>query len=388
MKKLFISIKDFIKKRSIVTIALMFIVLASSFFAVSLFGVSNSSFCYLERSCHNLQDNFGSFTHIKYFLGDESEGRIKSIISDVNDFNSYRIKEIDRTASYVLDEEFQIEYNENLYNSSDIIYVDYYSQYFTTNRMMLVNKHFSSEDFYNDDTIFISRGLLNTIEGLSINDAVGKTIRLSFDVEKEYVIKGVVDTDNINCSGSHFKKLFNDKFVMLNSTHIYDYHFTDLFLTTDNYYFADDLCEFEKKLDKSYLQYDAIDMQATYIDSDNAMFLSSVFRMSRYSSISILFSVLTILALLILSILIVFLIFVYDFNNHSVLEKIAAFFSMFTWSFVPMTVSLFAMSKAMFMSRITISLLIAFAAVSLFALLWRYSFFKSSIDESEVEDEK
>ena len=388
MKKLFVSLRNFIRNKSIVTFIVMFIFLSSSFFAISLFGLSNSSVCYLERSCHSLKSSLGSYVHLRYFLEEESEAKIKSAISVINDFNAYRIKEIDRTASYVLDEDFQVEYDGDFYDSHDILYADYYSEYFTTNRMSLIKGTYSNEDFYKKDTIFISSTLLNTIDDLTVNNAIGKTIKLSLDIEKEYTIKGIVDVEKVRHSGAHFKTLFSDNFVMLNPSHVYDYDFTDLFLCTDDYYFADDLCEFEKQLDKSYLKYDAIDMKATYLDDASKMFTSGTFKMPKYDFVSVVFSILSIVSLVAISLIFLFMVVSYDFNAIPLSERITAFISMFIWSFFSVVLGWFVMGKAILVPRISIILLIGFAAVSSFILLWRFSFFRSSIGDDEVEDGK
>lgn len=386
IKKRLLSIKSFINRGSAITTMLIFMLLSSSFFAVSIFGINNSSFCYLEQSCHSLRSSLGSYVHIRYFLGNESEGRIKSAISEVNDFNSYRIKEIDRTASYVLEDDFQVEYDSDYHDTSDIIYGDYYSQYFTTNRLSLLKGSFDEKEFYDDTSIYISNRLLNEIPSLTINDAIGAKIKLSLDLEKEYTIRGIVDADRGNHSGVHFKKIFSDNFILLNAKHVYDYGYSDLFLCTDDYYFADDLCEFESKLDKSYLKYDEIDMKATYLDEEKTLCSSDVFRMQKYNSASVVFSVLTIISLIIILGTFILMIVIYDFNKLTLFEKINMFIIIILWSFIPMVVGLFLMGKIAFISRATISLLIAFAAISSFVLLWRFSFFKTSIDDNEEKD--
>lgn len=376
----------FINKQGTLLVSVFLMLLSPLFFVTSYFGMNNSSFCSFENKCQQIKEKNGSYIHIRHYLSDESEGRIKSVISPVNSFNSYMINEVGRYASFVLDKEFTITFDEGTGVSGQIIYSDYYSKNLTTNRIGLNKGEYLPEEFADKNTIYVSKPIIDSIGGIDPAGAIDKKVTLSLDDGREFTVKGVADVNSINNTGVQFKNLFSDKFIVLNSMNVYDFGFTDLMFESEDYYFVDDLVKFKGEFNKSYLNYSKISLKISSRVSGEIK-TTDVFRIGKLNNAkNITISVVSVLALLTIVFSYCCLIFVYDFNSKSLVDKIICCVLSLGLAYVPMIIGLTLMIKGAFMTRVVISLLIAFAAIITFEVIMKFSFFKER-KEKVVEGE-
>lgn len=385
MKRFLNKVVSFIKKRGSISLMFMIILFSASFFAISTFGLQNSSLCIIETQADIFKTNTGSDIRMRLYLSDESEGRRKSVIKPVNSYNDYRLSEFGRCASYVLDKQFNISFDSGNSISNQILYADYYSEYYTTNRINLVSTKFDKETFYDGHSIYLTRSIVDQIPDLTAGTVIGQKVRLSLDSEEEYIVRGVIEYNSYKNNGKHFSKLFSDRFVVLPCAKIYQYDFTDLIFQSQDYYFVDDFVEFEKVFSKTYLNFNSIELRtSSVIETD--IKLSDVFTIpSSKTSANILFSVASIFALVIITILYLFTFMIYDFNSLLLSEKIIVCIVFIIWAFAPMVFGLVMMMRSIYLSRIVISLLIGYAAISSAIAILKFSFFKNK-EKEEVEN--
>ena len=372
-----------------ISIALMAILSSTLFFAISTFGIQNSSVCAVEKQANSFKEDNGSDIRMRLYLSEESEGKRKSIINPLNSFNDYRITEFGRCGSYVLDKQFNIIFAGGVSISNQILYSDYYSEYFTTNRINLTSTKFDKNTFYDKHSIYVTRSIVDQIPNLKVGDVIGQTVKLSIDEEEEeFVVRGVIESNSVKNNGKIFSTLFSECFVVMCSPMIYKFDFTDLLFQSPDYYFVDDFSSFESSFSKTYLNFNDIKLRTCAL-YDSQIVLSEIFTIPTTKTVSnIVISVFSIIGLILIAVIYLGVFIVYDFNVLSRFEKVTVCSVSIVWSFVPMMFGLFMMMRDIFLSRLVISLLIGFAAVSLIAIVAKFSFFKSKEEMVEVEYDK
>ena len=386
MKKIINKVNLFINKQGTLLVSVFLMVLSPLFFVTSYFGMNNSSICSFENKCQKIKEDNGSYIHIRHYLSDETEGRKKSVISPVNSFNSYMINEVGRYTSFVLDKEFSITFDEGTGLSGQILYSDYYSKNLTTNRIALNKGEYNAEEFADKNTIYVSKPIIDSITGLDPTAVIDKKVTLSLADGREFTVKGIADVGSINNTGIQFKHLFSDKFIVINSMNVYDFGFSDLMFESEDYYFVDDLVKFRSEFNKSYLDYSKVSLKISSRKA-GAIETTDVFKLGKLNNASnITISVVTILAMLIIAFSYCYVVFVYDFNSKILIDKIICCVLSIGLSFVPMIIGLVLMIKGAFITRVVISLLIAFAAIITFEVVMKFSFFKPR-EEKAIEGE-
>ena len=381
----------FINKQGTLLVTVFLMALSPLFFIASYFGMNNSSICSFENKCQQIKENNGSYIHIRHYLSDETEGRKKSVISPVNSFNSYNINELGRYTSFVLDEEFTITFGVGSGLSGQILYSDYYSKNLTTNRIGLNKGEYVAEELADKNTIYVSRPIIESITGLDIETVIDSKVTLSIADGREFIVKGIADTNAFNNTGIQFKHLFSDKFIVLNSMNLYDFGFTDLMFESEDYYFVDDLVKFKGEFNQSYLDYSKVSLKLSS-KVNGEIKTTDVFKFGKLNNAkNITISVVSVLALLTIVFSYCYLIFFYDFNSKGLVDKIICCVLALGLAYVPMIIGLTLMIKGAFMTRVVISLLIAFAALITFEIIMKFSFFKErkeKIEEGENNDKQ
>ena len=387
MKERIKKFNEYLRHRGSPLVAFILIMTTILFFIISYFGVSNSSICGLEKKANDFKLQNGSKIHIRYFLGEETEGRRKSVINPVNKFNDTHIKELARNVSYVRGGKYSITYGEAETESVHVVYGDMFSKILTTSHLALSVGEFDADDFADEASVYVTRPIIDKLN-LPMNEAVGKPISLSFDTSHPFIIKGVMGVNNLGDGGIHFKHLFSDAFVFMNSKNIYKYDFTDLFFGSTDSYFKDDFVDFEKKLDTSYLDYKQIEMRMGSIVGEDIK-MTDKFNLSDLDSpLKIIISVISIIGLIAVGGFHIYLLAIYDFYKNSLLEKIIICFITCLWAFMPMLAGLLLMKHGFFMARWVIGLTIGYGALTLFVVLTKFPFFRNKDKELEEQQAK
>ena len=388
MKEKINKFNEFIRHRDSPFIALILILLTVMFFAISFFGVSNSSFCALEKKAYDFKRENGQNIHIRYYLSEQSEGKRKSVIAPVNKFNDEHLQELARNVSYVRTAKYNISYNETSFEATHVVYGDIRSKILSTSHLALSAGEFLPDDFADEKSVYVSKPVIDKL-GLKMDEAIGKSINLTFDNSHDFIIKGVFGVNNLGDGGIFFKHFFSDSFIFMNSMNIYKYDFSDLFLSTKDYenysYFIDDFVDFEKKLQGTYLDYKTINMKMGSIVGQDIK-MSEQFTLSDISSpwrIVITFA--SAIGIIIVAGFHIYLLAIYNFYKNSLLEKIIVCVITVLWAFMPMIAGLILMKHGFFMARWVIGLFIGYGAVTLFVALTKFPFFRNKDDENKEE---
>ena len=164
---------------SIIFLLLLFVSVA--FDGAVIYGMNGSSLVGKEKYIYQLKQDMGTDIHIRYNLTSFSLASRLSLMSPINEYNNYRIKEIGRNVSYVLNESFTVTYEEQSFECAYSCFEDKYSDALTVSRFLLTNGSFA--DFENKDLVYVSSDFLANIRGLKAKDAIGQKIKLSLTVE-------------------------------------------------------------------------------------------------------------------------------------------------------------------------------------------------------------
>lgn len=387
MKERIKKFNEYLRHRGSPLVAFILIMTTILFFVISYFGVSNSSICGLEKKANDFKLQNGSNIHIRYFLGEETEGRRKSVINPVNKFNDTHLKELARSVSYVKTAKYTVTYGEQSIEATHMVYGDVYNKILTTSHLALMAGEFFDDDFIDEQTVYVTKPIIDQLN-LPIKEAVGKPISLSFDTSHTFIIKGVIGVNNLGDGGIHFKHLFSESFVFMNSKNIYKYDFTDLFFGSKDSYFEDDFVDFENKLNDSYLDYKYIEMRMGSIVGEDIK-MTDKFNLSDLDSpLKIIISVISIIGLIAVGGFHIYLLAIYDFYKNSLLEKIIICFITCLWAFMPMLAGLLLMKHGFFMARWVIGLTIGYGALTLFVVLTKFPFFRNKDKELEEQQAK
>ena len=387
MKERIKKLTEYLRHRDSPLVAFILIMTTVLFFAISYFGVSNSSICGLEKKANDFKLQNGSKIHIRYYLSEETEGKRKSVITPVNKFNDTHLKELARCVSYVKTAKYNITYGETTFETTHLVYGDIYSKILSTSHLALSKGEFLDDDFADEKTVYVTKPVIDKL-GLPIDEAVGKPIYLSFDTSHEFIIKGVMGVNNLGDGGIHFKHLFSDSFIFMNSKNIYKYDFTDLFFGSNDSYFEDDFVDFEKKLEDTYLDYRQIEMRMGSIVGQDII-MTEKFNLSDVGGpLSIVITFASIIGIVVVAGFHIYLLAIYDFYKNSLLEKIIICVITCLWAFMPMIAGLLLMKHGFFMARWVIGLFIGYAALTLFVVLTKFPFFRNKDKQLEEQQAK
>lgn len=374
------------KKSNYILTTIILTITTTFIFLVAFFGISNSSLCSIEKWSHALKSECGSNIHVRYYLKDASEGKRKSIIDPVNSFNSYRIKELGRSVSFVNDNAFTVSLGDCVLNAQDIVYGDYFNQRFTTSRLLLLSGKFDEIEFPKGDTVYLSQSLYDELAEISHLHLIGKKVSFSFEPEKEFVIGGSVSFNGLNDTGVHVRHFFSGSFIVMASSNLYNYDFTDLLFGSDDYHFADDLADFENKIKASYLDYQKVNMRYGSIVGTDLLMSKEFLLDDLVETKDVLISVGSIVAI-VLSLLVELLFFIdYRPTKNLLISTIVFVVSNLILGFSPIAIGLIFMKNGTFLCRISIGIIIAHAAEYLFFGIIKTPLFNKATNE--VKDEQ
>ena len=252
-------IKRLINKIDAIFVFILLALLSVTIDGTIIYGISHSSLVSQEKGFNEIVKESKNNIHVKYSLGHQSEAAKISLINPINEYNAYRAKEYGRWVSYVLNEEFEVNYEEVSFNSNYVVYADYYNNGVTMSRFPLSTGTYANMS--QDNIVYVSPAFLKQT-GIETKKAVGKMIKLSFN-EEPYMIGGIIKESNGDDSAPHFKRLFDESYILLNSAQVYKYGFTDLLFTTTDDYFVNDSLDFVKAYNKSYLKFKDIYMRVS-----------------------------------------------------------------------------------------------------------------------------
>ena len=363
-----------------IALCLLLVCCSSLIFCLTYFGINKSSLTSLERWCHTLPTQEGSNTCVAYYLKDESEGKRKSLIEPVNEYNSYRTKELRRSVSFVRDESFTFSIESNVINAQTIVYGDYFNNRFTSSRLSILSGSLSKESFDSGKQVFLSQGLYNDLTKLGYSDIVDKEVALSLNPKEKFIIGGVVGVNGLSDLGVHIRHFYSDKFILLGSKNVYEFDFTDLIFGSDEYHFADDLLDFERKIKSSYLDYRSVSMRYEFVEGTNIV-KSDVFNINGTNKKEIWTSIFSVTCLALLALIEIgsFLLFKPDHSNLTM--KLIIFFGGILAGFVPLILGVYLMRVGYFISRIAISIIILHSAEYLMFVLFKSGIF----NRNEIE---
>ena len=355
--------------------ALMLLISSSLIFCLTFFGVNKSSLTSLERWCHQLSAQEGENTCVAYYLKDESEAKRKSLIEPVNEYNAYRSKELGRSVSFVRDGAYTISIDSNTISSSSIVYGDYLNQRFTSSRISILRGTLSEEDFDAGKQIFVSQALYNDLTKLGYTEITEKEATLSLDNNTKFTIGGVVSVNGLNDLGVHIRHFFSDRFVLLGSKNIYNFDFTDLVFGSDDYHFADDLLDFERKIQKSYLNYKTIGMRSESVIGTDMVRSDRFTLEDLVSRQEIWLSVGTISGIVVLLLIEIFTFVTYKKGRFSLFSSLVILIGGLISGFCPLLLGVLLMKSGSFMSRFAISIIILHSAECLLFVICKSGIF-------------
>ena len=352
---------------AIIFFVLLFITVA--FDGAVIYGMNGSSLVAQEKYVYQTQKDAGKDIHIRFNLSSFSLASRLSLMSPVDDFNSYRIKEIGRQVSYVLNESFNVTYEDKSFSCAYASFENKYSNSLTVSRFLLPNGSF--EDFDNKDVIYISTGFLANISGLSAKNAIGKKITLSLKEEKEYTIGGVVRTTSGGEAGLHFKTLFDGSFVLFNHELVKDFGFTD----------------FINAYNKSYLSFNEARMKISSFKESEQIVTSVTSPRYKKTGTEDTYSFLTILTMVVVSLIYIAIMVFYDFQKVKRYIKIPVAGILTAYHFLTgFYLAKQILKKGLFVSKLSLTIFIGFMAVSLISyifIFWLFNLAKKNSDEEQ-----
>ena len=368
---------------AIIFFVLLFITVA--FDGAVIYGMNGSSLVAQEKYVYQTQKDAGKDIHIRFNLSSFSLASRLSLMSPVDDFNSYRIKEIGRQVSYVLNESFNVTYEDKSFSCAYASFENKYSNSLTVSRFLLPNGSF--EDFDNKDVVYISTGFLANISGLSAKNAIGKKITLSLKEEKEYTIGGVVRTTSGGEAGLHFKTLFDGSFVLFNHELVKDFGFTDLMFNATDDHFSDDYANFINAYNKSYLSFNEARMKISSFKESEQIVTSVTSPRYKKTGTEDTYSFLTILTMVVVSLIYIAIMVFYDFKKVKLYIKIPATGILTAYHFLTgFYLAKQILKKGLFVSKLSLTIFIGFMAVSLISyifIFWLFNLAKKNSDEEQ-----
>lgn len=332
----------------------------------SAFGINNSSMAATEKQLFQIKNEYGQYIHIRYHLSQCTDAKRQSLVSPINNFNSYRIQEVGRNASFVSNLDYSIEYNNKKINCNYLVYSDYYSEYYSLNRFGLFQGSYKPDDFNSDNVIYVSLSVANYFGGAQLRELLEKEVTILFGQEKkEFVIKGIIDESNHYDSPIYFSKLFGDNFILFNSSHLKQYNFTDVFFESDGDTFVSDSLALINAYKQSYVNYYSV-LQSIGSFKDGAVAIRNEVAISNPVSIAGVFaSILFITISIILLFCCLVVLATHRYNGDVFYKNIIIFAICVLCSCLPLIILLCASYFGIYISKASISASIVFLAMSL-----------------------
>ena len=357
---------------SIIFLLLLFVSVA--FDGAVIYGMNGSSLVGKEKYIYQLKQDMGTDIHIRYNLTSFSLASRLSLMSPINEYNNYRIKEIGRNVSYVLNENFTVNYEEQSFECAYSCFEDKYSDALTVSRFLLTNGSFA--DFENKDLVYVSSDFLANIRGLKAKDAIGQKIKLSLKEEKEFTIGGVIRNNQSGEAGLHFKTLFNGSYVLFNRALLTEYGFTDLMFSATDDMFSEDYAEFISAYNKSYLSFNDARMKISSFNSDKEQIVKN-YSSPRYKKTEIedRYAFLTVLTIVVVSLIYLLILIFYDFKKVRLYVKIPACGILTAFHFLGTFYLAKQMKKGLFVSKLSLTMFIGFMIVSLISYIFIFLLF-------------
>ena len=377
----------FVNKINPVIVFLLLLFISVIFDGAVVYGINNSSLVAQEKYIAKTQKESGTDIHIRFSLGSNSEASRLSLLSPINEYNAYRIKENGRAVSYILREEFDVTYDEDkTFKAPYVVYDDLWNEHELISHNRFVLSSGSYKDLAKEDIVYVSASFLKKMTGVTTEDAPGRKIKLSLDETKEFTIGGVVRTHVKNESGLHFKSLFDDCFVLFNSPKVNKYGFTDLLFASNDDMFQEDLQDFIKAYNKSYLSFDESRLTiSSYLEDEYKLgySLSPNYNITSNDHTAAFLSILVIVV--IAPIFLVFLLF-YDFNKVKLYYKIPASLILTGYHFGVTFFLVDKMKKGLFVSKLSLTMFIIFMIISLLSYIFAFVLF--NLDKKEKEQDE
>ena len=376
----------FINKINPVIIFVLLLFTSLLFDGAAVYGVSNSSLVSKEKYVNKTQKDFGSDIHIGIKLDSYSEASRLSLLNPLNEYNAYRINENGRRASYISHQNYTITYNEQTFDCSYIAYDDKgpINNSVSANRFVL--ECGSLENLDKNDYVFLSydvfwSGLFYELP----SEVVGKTVKFSFDEEKEFIIGGIIRENVANESGLHFKQLFDQSFILFGNQLVREYGFNTLMFTSNDNDFNSDFNEFIDAYNKSFISFDKSRLSISsykngehYIKSN----VSSRFITTSDAHIASFFSIL-VMALTVPIYLIIVLF--YDFKKVKLPYKIPAAVILTGYQLGSAFLVADMVKKGPFISHLSITLFTIFMIASLICYIFIFLLFNMPKKEKDEE---
>lgn len=341
-----------------------------------IYGISNSSLVNNEIQVRDLQKETGSMFRLAYNLENETEASRLSLINPISDFNTYRSKELGRNVSYVLNKWYEATYEDkklvNYYVCYDDNFTANYDDCYTCNRFQI--KTGSFKDLDNDNYVYLSKGFVDSIGDISLEDVVGKHIKLSLDEEVDFVIGGVIDDNNYNDSGIHFGKLYSPSYIMLSTKTLYKYGYNNLLFASNDAYYSTDLLDFINAYNKSYLKHDNASVRISTYKDDMHTVNEVSFKQDK-NGVNKFYSVTSIIVLAISTLTFISIILLYDFNKAKLYFRIPTAILLFGYQFLSVLFIVTKFKEGLFIPNLSIVLFISFLVISLIAYIYAFSFF-------------
>lgn len=350
----------------------------------AIYGVNNSSLVAQERYIDNTKKEAGNDIHIQFSLGSTSEASRLSLISPINEYNSYRIKENGRCVSYVLRKDYEVKCLDTTFTNSYVVYDDQWND----NEIISHNRFVLSLGTYNElakeDSIYISNNFMKRIPGLTSENAIGQKITINLNQEKEYIIAGVIRTTTKDESGIHFANLFDDSFVLLHSPYVYEYGLTDLLFGSTDDYFTSDYADFIKAYNKSYLSFSKSRLTVSSFDEEGNYKLGYTTSPNLSTTANDkAMAFLTILAMAVVSLIYIAILIFYDFRKLKLYYKIPGCIVLVGYQFGLAFYLAEQIKNGLFISQLSITIFIVFMVISLISDIFIFSLFNLAKKEEE-----
>lgn len=351
-----------------------------------IYGVSNSSLVINELQVRETKEAIGKMFRLSYDLSAESEASKLSLADPIDDFNNYRAKEIGRNVSYVLNEWYEVTYNDITFNSSYIAFDDYFEDQYSHNRFQLEQGSFKGLD--REDFVYISKGFMAKMGDVDPGEIIGTKIKLSLNQDFEYTIGGIIDENNYNDSGIHFSRLFDSSYIVLNRDCMHTYGYTNLLFASNDFYLDSDLLDFIKAYNKSYLKHEkAVVRASTYKDWNHVDFPLSFSQQNK--GVNRFYSVISIATLAVHLVAFLVVVVFYDFNKIKLVKRIPICVTLFAFLFLSVLFVTEQLKRGLFIPNLSIVLFVVFLIISIISYMYCFSFFhhssKNKLEETNNE---
>lgn len=377
----------FINKINPVIIFVLLLFVSLIFDGVSIYGINNSSFVSQERYVADTQKEAGKDIHIGFSMESSSQASILSLLSPMNEYNAYRIKENGRRVTYVNHTEYTITYKSEVMTSHYFMYDDKgpINNSVSANRFVLEKGSFENLD--KDNYVFISYDTFYNrpfIDGL--NEVIGQTIKFSFAGDKEFIIGGIIRETVGNESGLHVKRLFSESFVLFGNQLVKEYGYNSLMFTSNDTDFQVDYNEFINAYNKSFLSFKKARFSISSVKDDEALVRRNLTGKYEVSSSAHTASFLSVLIIVLIAPIYLAILLFYDFNKVKLYYKIPAALALTGYQLGAAFYLADKVKKGMFMAKLSISFFITFMIISLASYI--FVFLLYNLGKKEKTEDK